>query len=65
MSPGKGISKAGNAKTRKTMIELAWLWLRLPARKRLEHLVPRAGRHGRIRRIVAVARASSWWRSGG
>jgi transposase len=26
MSLGQGISKAGNAKTRKTTIELAWLW---------------------------------------
>jgi transposase len=55
----QGISKAGNAKARTTMIELAWLWLRHQPdsafsvwfRERVGNL------KGRIRRITIVAMA--------
>ena len=40
----QGISKSGNRRLRKTMIELAWLWLRQPAGLGVEPLVSRPGR---------------------
>jgi len=53
----QGISKAGNSRLRKTMIQLAWLWLRHQpgsALSRWFHL--RTGdRRGKIRRITIVA----------
>jgi Transposase IS116/IS110/IS902 family len=42
-SRDQGISKAGNALVRTTMIELAWLWPR-PTRQRTQPMVPRASR---------------------
>jgi transposase len=53
----QGISKAGNSRLRKTMIQLTWLWLRHQpgsALSRWFHL--RVGdRRGKIRRITIVA----------
>ena len=53
----QGISKAGNSRLRKTMIQLAWLWLRHQPGSALSqwfHL--RVGdRRGKIRRITIVA----------
>ena len=40
----QGISKSGNRRLRKAMIELAWLWLRHQPELSLEPLVPGAGR---------------------
>jgi transposase len=53
----QGISKAGNAKARKTMIELAWLWLRYQPDSALSiWFRERVGTmKGRIRRITIVA----------
>jgi len=53
----QGISKAGNAKARTVMIELAWLWLRhQPASPSSVWFHQRAGKlKGRIRRITIVA----------
>jgi transposase len=59
MAREQGISKAGNPKLRKTMIELAWLWLRYQPdsalsiwfRKRVGNI------KGRIKRIMIVALA--------
>jgi transposase len=58
-SRDQGISKAGNAKARTTMIELAWLWLRNQPDSRLSvWFRERVGsRKGRIRRIAIVAMA--------
>ncbi|HEY2532186.1 MAG TPA: IS110 family transposase [Xanthobacteraceae bacterium] len=57
MSREQGISKAGNAKARKTMIELAWLWLRYQPDSALSiWFRERVGTmKGRIRRITIVA----------
>jgi transposase len=57
MSREQGISKAGNAKARKTMIELAWLWLRYQPDSALSlWFRERVGTmRGRIRRITIVA----------
>ena len=56
----QGISKAGNPRLRKTMIQLAWLWLRhQPGSALSRWFHERVGqRRGKIRRltIVAVAR---------
>jgi transposase len=56
----QGISKAGNPRLRRTMIQLAWLWLRhQPGSALSRWFHDRVGeRRGRIRRttIVAVAR---------
>jgi transposase len=59
MSREQGISKAGNAKARKTMIELAWLWLRYQPDSALSiWFRERVGTmKGRIRRITIVAMA--------
>jgi transposase len=64
----QGISKAGNSRLRRTMIQLAWLWLRnQPASALSRWFHERVGdRRGKIRRItiVAVARKLlvSLWR---
>src|SRR4029077_15308512 len=53
----QGISKAGNAKARRVMIELAWLWFRhQPASPLSVWFHDRVGKlKGRIRRITIVA----------
>jgi transposase len=55
----QGISKAGNPLLRKSMIELAWLWLRYqPGSGLARWFVERVGTgRGRIRKITAVALA--------
>jgi transposase len=55
----QGISKAGNPRLRKTMIELAWLWLRYQPESALSRWFRRrVGRQrGRARRIAIVAMA--------
>ena len=55
----QGISKAGNALVRTTMVELAWLWLRYqPGSELARWFNKRAqGAAGRIRRIAIVALA--------
>ena len=55
----QGISKAGNPLLRKSMIELAWLWLRYQPDSALARwFVGRVGTaHGRVRKIAAVALA--------
>jgi len=55
----QGISRAGNAKARTTMIELAWLWLRNQPDSSLSvWFRERVGeRKGRIKRIAIVAMA--------
>jgi len=57
MSRDQGISKAGNAKARTVMIELAWLWLRHQPDSPLSiWFRDRVGKlKGRIRRIAIVA----------
>jgi len=57
MSRDQGISKAGNAKARTAMIELAWLWLRHQPDSSLSMWFrDRVGKlKGRIRRITIVA----------
>jgi len=59
MAREQGISKAGNPKARKTMIELAWLWLRYQPDSSLSiWFRERVGAmKGRIRRITIVALA--------
>ena len=58
-SRDQGISRAGNAKARTTMIELAWLWLRHQPDSSLSvWFRERVGeRKGRIKRIAIVAMA--------
>jgi transposase len=58
-SRDQGISRAGNAKARTTMIELAWLWLRNQPDSPLSvWFRERVGnRKGRIKRIAIVAMA--------
>jgi transposase len=58
-SRDEGISRAGNAKARTTMIELAWLWLRNQPDSPLSvWFRERVGnRKGRIKRIAIVAMA--------
>ncbi len=64
----QGISKAGNPLLRKSMVELAWLWLRYQLGSGLARwFVERVGTgRGRIRKITAVALARkllvSLWR---
>ena len=57
MCRDQGISKAGNAKARTAMVELAWLWLRHQPDSPLSvWFRERAGKlKGRIRRITIVA----------
>ena len=59
MNRDQGISKAGNAKARTTMIELAWMWLRYQPDSALAHWFrERVGSlKGRPRRIAIVALA--------
>jgi transposase len=67
-SRDQGISKAGNALVRTTMVEAAWLWLRYQSGTQLARwFAARAsGGRGRIRRIAIVALARkllvSLWR---
>jgi transposase len=67
-SRDQGISEAGNALVRTTMVEFAWLWVRYQPDSRLTRwFVARAqGSAGRIRRIAIVALARkllvSLWR---
>jgi transposase len=60
MRTEQGISKAGNRRVRRVMIELAWLWLRWQPNSELSLWFERRFAHGgrRMRRIgiVAVAR---------
>jgi transposase len=56
----QGISKAGNPRIRRLMVELAWLWLRWQPNSRTtrwfhDH-VGRSGSRGKRKAIVAVAR---------
>ncbi len=53
----QGISKAGNPRLRRTMIELAWQWLRhQPGSALSRWFHDRVGRErGRIRKIAIVA----------
>lgn len=55
----QGISKAGNRRVRRVMIELAWLWLRWQPDSALSHWFRRRFAHGgpRMRRIGIVAMA--------
>jgi transposase len=55
----QGISKAGNARLRKTMIQLAWLWTRNQPKSALSRWFhQRVGdKRGKIRRITIVALA--------
>lgn len=55
----QGISKAGNPRLRRTMVELAWMWLRhQPDTAASRWFRERAGRAGgRVRRIAIVAMA--------
>jgi len=57
MCHDQGISKSGNAKARRIMVELAWLWLRYqPASNLSVWFHERVGKlKGRIRRITVVA----------
>ena len=56
----QGISKAGNARVRALMVELAWLWLRLQPESRttlwFHAHVGKSGSRGKRKAIVAVAR---------
>ena len=56
----QGISKAGNARVRTLMVELAWLWLRYQPESRtskwFRDQIGKAGSRGKRRAIVAVAR---------
>ena len=53
----QGIAKAGNARLRKTMIQLAWLWIRhQPGSAISRWFAERVGTaRGRVRRIAIVA----------
>jgi transposase len=55
----QGISKAGNRRVRRVMIELAWLWLRWQPESELSRWYRRRFAHGsaRLRRIGIVALA--------
>lgn len=59
MRRDQGISKAGNRRVRKTMVELAWLWLRnQPDSALSQWFLARVGdAKGRVRRIAIVALA--------
>ena len=59
MRRDQGISKAGNRRVRKTMVELAWLWLRNQRDSALSQwFLARVGdAKGRVRRIAIVALA--------
>ena len=59
MEREQGISKAGNARARRAMVELAWLWLRhQPASDLSRWFRTRVGlAAGRVRRIAIVALA--------
>lgn len=55
----QGISRAGNRRARKLLIEIAWCWLRLQPNSQLSQWYQRrfGGGGGRMRRIGIVAMA--------
>jgi transposase len=55
----QGISKAGNARLRSALIELAWLWIRWQPTSQLSlwFTTRVAGQSGRVRKIMVVALA--------
>jgi transposase len=55
----QGISKAGNARLRRTMVQLAWFWLRNQPQSALSAWYRERVRegHGRVKRIAIVALA--------
>jgi transposase len=55
----QGISKAGNPRLRRTMVELSWLWLRYQPNSRLSEWFRQRVRDGkgRVKRIAIVALA--------
>src|SRR5262249_44571480 len=55
----QGVSKAGNPRLRKVMVELAWLWLRHQPGSALSRWFHDrvGGKRGRIRRVFIVALA--------
>lgn len=55
----QGISKAGNARLRTAMVELAWLWVRWQPTSELSRWFTArvAGQKGRIRKVMIVALA--------
>ena len=57
MERDQGISKAGNARLRRTMIQMAWLWLRHQSGSAISRwFAARVGTmRGRVRRIAIVA----------
>jgi transposase len=52
----QGVSKAGNARLRTTMIQLAWLWIRHQPQSALTRWFKERSQQGRKRAIVALAR---------
>ena len=52
----QGVSKAGNARLRTTMIQLAWLWTRHQPQSALTLWFKERSPQGRKRAIVALAR---------
>jgi transposase len=52
----QGVSKAGNARLRTTMIQLAWLWIRHQPQSALTRWFKERSPQGRKRAIVALAR---------
>ena len=64
----QGISKAGNALLRKTLVQLAWTWLRFQPDSALARWFKErtAGAKGRMRKILVVALARklliAFWR---
>ena len=52
----QGVSKAGNARVRTTMIQLAWLWIRHQPQSALTRWFKQRSPQGRKRAIVALAR---------
>lgn len=59
MSREQGISKAGNARVRTTMIQLSWLWLRHQPNSALTHWFHERTKiaNGGSKRVVIVALA--------
>jgi transposase len=52
----QGVSKAGNARLRTTMIQFAWLWVRHQPQSTLTRWFKERSQQGRKRAIVALAR---------
>ena len=59
MARERGISKAGNALLRKTLVQLAWVWLRFQSDSTLARWFTErtAGANKGMRKIMAVALA--------